>query len=443
MLVVTGLFLSSLFKSSVERNFDLRLEAYLRGLIANTELNEAGKLSQVRELGESRFALTYSGWYWQIAKIGEGDGDLLTSASLFAFKLPVSRSRGNAESSGEPFRHSYVDGPEAKRLRMVERDIRLPGSEAVYAYAVAADIADVTSQISSFNTTLFWALFLLAAGLIGAVFLQVRFALQPLRRLRRALSRIRSGEERELDTDYPVEIQPVASELNALLKANQDVVERARTQVGNLAHALKTPLSVIANEAGAKRGEFAALVAEQTRLMRDQVNLYLDRARMAARRRVLGSLCNVEETAKALVRTLRRLYADKKLNITADIDPALTFRGERQDLEEMLGNLLDNACKWSKRSVRISAARLPARHNADALMEIIVEDDGPGLPKERRRDVLARGRRLDETKPGSGLGLSIAAELVDLHHGEISLGVAGSGGLRVCLVLPCLEHARP
>jgi len=437
VLVLTGLVLSSLFKDSLERNFDKRLEAYLTGLIANTELDENARPIQARALGETRFDIPLSGLYWQITRLGPSDPDALTSASLLDFKLALPRQAGAAPGE-DALRRGLAEGPEGQSLRIIEREISLPGSREPFSVAVGGDTAEIATEVSTFNNTLLLTLSILALGLVSATFIQVRFGLKPLRDMRRALTRIREGKLDRLTGDYPVEIDPVADELNALLRANQDVVERARVHVGNLAHALKTPLSVITNEAQARHGPLARKIGEQAGLMGDQINLYLDRARMAAGARVLGVVTEVEPVADRVVRAVRRIYSDRDITVDVSIEPDLRFRGERQDLEELVGNLVDNACKWAKANVSFTARALADEPDGPSRLEIIVDDDGPGLPPDRRAEVLKRGKRLDETKPGSGLGLAIVSELVGAYDGTVELSAAPEGGLRVRLVLPAI-----
>jgi signal transduction histidine kinase len=275
---------------------------------------------------------------------------------------------------------------------------------------------------------------LLALGLALAVFVQVRFGLRPLRAMQANLLAIRQGEVTALKGEYPAELRPVADELNLLIQSNAEIVERARTQVGNLAHALKTPLSVLTNEAAGQETPLAAKVTEQTGLMRDQVSLYLDRARRAARAQGLGAVTDVKPVLEALARTLERINRDKAVTVTVDCAEALKFRGERQDLEEMVGNLMDNACKWAASRVTVSARPAPPTAGR-GLLVIAVEDDGPGLPPEQRAQALKRGPRLDETKPGSGLGLAIVRETAAMYNGEVRLEEASLGGLRASLTL--------
>jgi signal transduction histidine kinase len=225
-----------------------------------------------------------------------------------------------------------------------------------------------------------------------------------------------------------------------MIQANAEIVERARTQVGNLAHALKTPLSVLTNEANNSGGPLSDKIKEQAQVMRDQVSLYLDRARRAARAQALGSATGVKSVVDAIARTLERIHHDKMIKVSADVPESLRFRGEQQDLEEMVGNLLDNAFKWATRQIAVRA-RILKEPGADGRpwLEIAVEDDGPGLPSDRRAEALKRGRRLDETKPGSGLGLSIVSETASMYNGRIDLDGATLGGLRTVLTLPAIQ----
>jgi signal transduction histidine kinase len=300
-------------------------------------------------------------------------------------------------------------------------------------YAVAGDRREIELDRQNFNRLLSLALGVLFVGVIGAVLVQVRFGLEPLRRMGRALGAIRGGASARLEGDFAAEIEPLATELNALLDHNEALVERARTHVGNLAHGLKTPLSVLTNEARRSGGPLAELVGRQVALMRRQVDHHLARARAIATGSILGARTEVLPVLRDLERTLGRIYADKTLAIEVACPPELAFRGARQDLEEMLGNLLDNACKWAAASVTVRAEATAHQ------VQIAIEDDGPGLPAARRAEVLERGRRLDEQMPGTGLGLAIAADLAQLYGGRLVLDAAAAGGLRAVLTLPAAE----
>ncbi|HEY7687274.1 MAG TPA: ATP-binding protein, partial [Dongiaceae bacterium] len=260
--------------------------------------------------------------------------------------------------------------------------------------------------------------------------LQVRYGLSPLRRIRQSIIAVRTGRAQKLEGDFPSEIMPLSGEINTLLEQNAAVVERARTQVSNLAHALKTPLSVLTNEASNGAAGLADTVKRQVDVMRRHVDHYLARARTAAAARVLGARVPFAPVADDLRRTLEKIHVDKAQRIDVRVAPNLAFRGERQDLEEMLGNLMDNACKWAKGHVTVQAEA------AGAQILCTVEDDGPGLPEEQREAVFARGKRLDEQMPGSGLGLAIVREIAELYDGTIRLEAAPAGGVRAVLRLP-------
>ena len=430
LLAATGLLLASLFTAALERNFDQRLRSVLDGLLASVEVDAAGNPKLARALPDPRFTLPLSGWYWQV--VPEGGGQDLASASLLEQRLAVPQrvERGTDELAA----FSLKDTTGVK-LRALEQVFTLPGSDRRFSILVAGNFDELSGEVRAFNRALVASLVLLGAGLLIATLAQVRFGLKPLREMQANLSEIRQGRAEQLKGGYPSEIQPVADELNLLIQSNVEIVERARTQVGNLAHALKTPLSVLTNEAARQEDPLAQKVREQTELMRGHVSLYLDRARRAARAQGIGQVTDVKPVLDALARTLERIHRERGLSIAVTCPDSLRFRGERQDLEEMVGNLLDNACKWAEARVSLSAA--PAAEGAGrSFLGIVVEDDGPGLPAGERAEALKRGRRLDETKPGSGLGLSIVSETAAMYGGSVALEDAALGGLRVRLVLP-------
>ncbi|MET0666958.1 MAG: ATP-binding protein, partial [Methyloceanibacter sp.] len=298
--------------------------------------------------------------------------------------------------------------------------------------AIAGDGSEVDTDLAWFTTMLIAALGLLSLGLVLATLFQVRFGLAPLRAIRHDLAAIRSGQAESLEGEIPDEIRPLQQELNALIQSNREIVERARTHVGNLVHALKTPLSVISNEARHQEGPLAAKVIEQAEIMRTQITHHLDRARVAARSSVIGDATEVEAVLSALKRTLDRIYGERGLDLEVTSAPGLKFQGEKQDFEEMVGNLLDNACKWASWKVKASAEK----GRRSGTFTVTVDDDGPGLSEEDRARAMKRGQRLDESKPGSGFGLSIVADLAHLYKGKFELEPSPEGGLRARLELP-------
>lgn len=431
LLAATGLLLASLFTAALERNFDQRLRSVLDGLLANVELDGAGNPKLARPLTDPRFSLPLSGWYWQV--VPEGGGQDLASASLLEQRLAVPKKVERGTDGLAAFSLKDTTGV---KLRVLEQVFTLPGSDRRFSILVAGNFDELSVEVTAFNRALVASLVLLGAGLLIATLVQVRFGLLPLRAMQANLAEIRQGRAEQLKDGYPSEIQPVADELNLLIQSNVEIVERARTQVGNLAHALKTPLSVLTNEAARQDDPLAQKVREQTELMRGHVSLYLDRARRAARAQGVGQMTDVKPVLDALARTLERINRDKGVSITVSCPEALRFRGERQDLEEMVGNLLDNACKWAVARVSLSAAPAAESAAGRSFLSLVVEDDGPGLPAEKRAEALKRGRRLDETKPGSGLGLSIVSETAAMYGGSVALEDAALGGLRVRLTLP-------
>ena len=430
ILIITGVVLSSLYRHAVERSFDRRLGVYLRTLVADLAAPEEAGDKFPQSIGEPLFELPLSGWYWQVTRLDPGHADVRSSRSLWDGGLPHLQELG-VPPGPDGSRTGYVTGPEEQRLRLVERNIDL-GEEGHFLVAVAGDAAEITDEIRGFEQALIITFGILGAVLLLVTMFQVRFGLAPLTRITGSLAAIRAGAAERLEGDFPEEIAPLARETNALIEANKEIVERARTHVGNLAHALKTPLSVMVNEASARAADpLATKVLEQAEIMRDQVARHLERARLAARVSVVGSVTEIEPVVTALARTMEKIHRDRGIAVEVVAEPGLRFRGERPDLEEMIGNLVDNACKWAVSRVSVSVARA-----GDNSLRMVVDDDGRGLSVKEREQVAKRGQRLDESKPGSGLGLSIVVELAALYGGGLVLGQAPIGGLRAELTLP-------
>ncbi|MGH8677263.1 MAG: ATP-binding protein, partial [Burkholderiales bacterium] len=390
-------------------------------------------------LADTRFALPLSGWYWQVMPVGENPQSGLASASLLEQRLvPLAGELAKRGANGVA--RFYLLDANGTQLRGIEQTYRFGGSSREYSFMVAGNFDELKSEIWVYTNALVLVLSILGLGFLGSVVVQVRYGLKPMKALRSELNAIREGRADKLIGGYPEEIEPVARELNLLIEANAAIVDRSRTQVGNLAHALKTPLSVLTNEANIHKGQLASKILEQAGVMRDQVSLYLDRARRAARAHSLGSAPHVGTVVDAIVRTLMRIHHDKGIKVEITCPPSARFLGEQQDLEEMIGNLLDNAFKWASRRIAINVAQQKAAGDGNRVwIELSVEDDGPGLPADRRGEALKRGRRLDETKPGSGLGLSIVSETASMYNGGIRLDASSLGGLKAILSLPAVQ----
>lgn len=444
VLPIAGFLIFRLYKDDFQTSFDTQLKKLVIALTIDSMAEASDRPLAPTNRYEPLFEVTLSGWYWQIKPLDTPDQKTLVSASLASSSLPSPFER-KFPSDTTGTRWMNVMGPNKEPIRIVEVIDTLghePGMPR-YSIMVAGPLDWFDSSVSSFTTRLSTALFLAGLGLVLATLFQIQFALQPLRRIERGLGAIRTGDAKQLDGDLPAEIEPLQRELNALMQSNHDIIERARTQVGNLAHGLKTPLAVIVNEARDVKTPFAAKVSHQADVMRDQINHYLDRARVAARVNVIGGVTEIKPVVEPLIRALSKIHQDKGVEISLSCVEGVRFRGDRQDLEEILGNVLDNACKWAEGTVALSVrfegdksertGRGGAHHGR---VIVTVEDDGPGLSTEQRARLGKRGLRLDETKPGSGLGLSIVTDLVQLYQGTFRLDASELGGLKAVIELP-------
>lgn len=431
-LVASGFALSELYRQSTLRALDREIAVVLDALTAGVQLGRNGAPILNAPPNDARFFSALSGRYWQITLLDQPDSPRARSESLWDERM--SWPGGAQALALRPGSAVMIDadGPYGQPVRIGGQVIALNEGRDRVLIMAAFDRRAAESDVRTFQAALFGGLATLGAGLILAAVLQVVFGLRPLNQLRADIADVRSGRAQRLIGDYPTEVAPLTAELNGLIDHNAEVVERARTHVGNLAHALKTPLSVILNEARIERTPFAELVRRHADSMGANIDHYLQRAQAAARAETIGVQTDVAAAVDDIARTLERLYGGAKdLDIEHAIKGDVRFRGERQDFEEMVGNLMENACKYGSGQVRVSGAVL-----GEDRLEIVVEDDGPGLPLEKRALVLARGARLDESTPGQGLGLSIAADLADMYGGDLSLEDSRLGGLLARLTLP-------
>ncbi|MBU1324787.1 MAG: sensor histidine kinase [Alphaproteobacteria bacterium] len=432
-LVATGLVLTSTFKESALRRLGSDLAEMLDQVLLATEVTPGGVTT--RPLSDQATLNLFGGSYWQVAEPTDGGRlrVLTKSGSLWNETLVVPPELPGmlAEASGENISFNAA-GPDGAPLRVAATLKRVSGRDVVFMAAV--DRTDVEADVRQFSTVAWTSLVLLGLGLVIAVFLQVQIGLRPLFALRNEIADVRKGKAARIAGDYPLEIAPLAQQVNRLLDHNQDVVERQRTHVGNLAHALKTPLSVMLAEAEGRHDQLGEVVRRQSETMRGQVEHHLRRARAAARAQGLGERTPVAEVVDELAVMLERVFQSKGVEIDWRAPDELHFLGERQDLQEILGNLMENACKWCSRRVRVSAGGTGLGQ-----MVAVIEDDGPGLPADRLETVLKRGERLDETAPGSGLGLAIVDDLARAYGGRLVLGASDLGGLKATLDLPAAE----
>jgi signal transduction histidine kinase len=421
LLIGGGLALDRVLIRSVEQNFDNQLEYVLTAMIASAEIGPDGEVRMNRPLGDQRFLEPNSGLYWQIT----GRGAMpFPSRSLWdrALQVPaVHRDRAvhfrdSLEFPGEP-------------LRIAERSIMLPDSDIRWSFMVAQSRDSLDAQIRQLRSVLATSFLLLALGLIILAALQTFYGLWPLRAVRQAIVQMRSGRESRVTDALPDEVMPMVNELNALLDHNEKQAEESRRHAGNLAHALKTPLTVIMNSATAQAPDLAETVIREATTMRRQVDHHLARARAVGRRGHSHSRAQVWDSLESVERAVSRLYSHVRLDMAGD--KTLAARVERQDLDEMLGNLIENAAKYGGGSVFVTV------ENAGSFVEMLVEDDGQGIPEAERERIFDRGARLDTGKPGTGLGLAIVRDVVEIYGGTVALEESEDlGGLLVRLRLP-------
>ncbi|WCL55416.1 sensor histidine kinase [Gimibacter soli] len=424
-LTVGGFVLSAAFRSYVLQDVDERLSVLLDTLVGSSEVAPDGMLRFNRPLVDERFATPYSGLYWQVSEEGVPP---FRSRSLWDFEL------GNVHADRVFTLHiEEAPGPDGQRLRVAERDIILPEADRIFRYQVASDLGEVQAAIERFNQLLLQALGLIMGTLTAALVLQVAYGLRPLRTIGKNLADVRAGREARLPDDWPADLQPLAAEINALIDQNEKLVARARTHVGNLAHALKTPLAVILNEADADKGPRGATVGRAARDIKSHIDHHLKRARIAGGGS--GPGLPVRERLDKLAKAIAAMHRHKDIELSVECAPALAFDGEREDFDEMLGNLMDNAGKWSAGQVSVSV-KLVEKDLPRPMLEIRVEDDGPGVPEDQWQVLFERGRRLDEHVQGTGLGLAIVRDIVDMYGGSVRPEHAALGGLAIVMRLP-------
>ncbi|WP_184871269.1 ATP-binding protein [Mesorhizobium sangaii] len=435
-LVIIFTLITTLYRQASERGFDSLLSAHLFNLIGSIGISDSGALTGAPDLGDLRFSEPNSGWYWSVEPASEGvHGDLHSSSMTKTIPSP--------DVADVPFNSSFqrsypTEGINGEQLEVFESEFVLDSKNRAARFRVMGNQSELEQEISTFQRRLLTYLSLFGVGMIAINAIAILLGLQPLRRVRNALAMVREGTAHRLDGQFPAEIEPLANETNALIENNRRIVERSRTQVGNLAHSLKTPLAVLLNEGRALGGAKGQLIAEQAASMQKQVDHYLQRARVAAQRDSVVYRTPVAPLVQRMVRVLQKLNPQTNLSLTMPATE-IVFAGEREDLEELLGNLLENAMKWAKSAVLVSVLPLTGKDEAASLFEISIEDDGPGIPEDKAREAMKRGRRLDETKPGTGLGLAIVADLVNEYGGVLALERSGMGGLKAMVRLRSLQ----
>lgn len=421
LLIGGGFALDRVLTGAITRNFDSSLEYVLIAMIRSSEIGPDGEVRLVEPLGDQRFLEPYSGLYWQISG---GNQEPYRSRSLWERSLKAPTPHIDDQI------HTYdsTQFPD-EELRVLERNVILPGSKVSWRYQIAQSREALDAQVGAVRQTLIPSLALLGLGLIILAALQTFYGLWPLRHIRRAIAAMRGGQNRRVDAPLPLEVQPMVDELNALLAHNEKQAEEARLHAGNLAHALKTPLTVLLNSATSQTSPLADTVRREAATMQRQVEHHLARARAVGRRGAAQARANVRESVDSVTRAVALLYP--KVRLDAAGDKQLVARVERQDLDELVGNLLENAAKYGGGSVFVTIQR------DGSMAEILVEDDGPGISPADRTRIFDRGVRLDSGKPGTGLGLAIVRDVAEIYGGSIALEESEDlGGLLVRLRLP-------
>ncbi|WP_409361699.1 ATP-binding protein [Bartonella heixiaziensis] len=421
------------YRRSSEQNLERILSTQLYSLIATVTVTPDGNLKGSFGIDDIRYLDPTSGWYWEVVSVSPNLRGRLTSPSLGTGRI-FSPSDVDIPFDNKFFRSYRIKGKNGQKLQVIESDVVLDNQNHVARFRLVGNIDEAHAQVQEFKRTL--QIFLWSFG-IGSVLINIAimfFSFQPLRLIRQALNDIREGRVNYVNTDLVSEVMPLAQEMNALINNNQRIIERFRTQVGNLAHSLKTPLSVIVNEIDKMCGEQALLLKEQTQIMQDQINHYLQRARIAAQCDSVVYHTSVRTVIDRLVRVMEKLTPEKQFKFVMDVND-IVFSGEREDLEEIVGNLIENAAQWALTKVLISC-RLEENVEEAECFSILVEDDGSGLTEEQIDEALKRGHRFDESKPGTGLGLAIVSDMVNEYGGSLLLSRSNLGGLYAKIVLP-------
>lgn len=426
-----GLLLSDIFRESTEKSFNDKLNLFMESLIGSSKIDSTNSITVVNSLGDPRFFQPYSGWYWQI---NEGSKTLVRSRSMWDQVLTLDKRLigGRAQFLNPGKNNKNSKGlVESQKLIILQREISFPGFDEPLTFMVSGDTEEFEKNISLYNNILISSLVILGLGLLLSVFLQVKYGLLPLKKIKNSLFKIRNGDATKLEENYPIEVSPLAREINILLEHNEKIVERAKTHVGNLAHALKTPLAVINNQLEKnKNGVQTKIISPQVDMIKTYVDKYLNKARTSSKTKIVNKKIDVEITTRKIIKIFQKINPQILINLKFE-DQKLKFLGDSDDLNEILGNVLENACKWTKDFVEVHVSK-----NSKNEIKFIISDNGPGLSELERKKVFARGFRLDEQMPGTGLGLNIVKDTVEIYSGKVWMSESKLKGLSVNIILP-------
>lgn len=423
-LLITTLTLGGLYRDHIEGHFDAHVLSHVEELMAAVETSSGGELQMVGQPMDPRFYQLNSGWYWEVRRAGEPLGK---SASLGDTQLDLRQLK-----MGESRDVQMVYGPQGEELRAQITEVTFPNGAGSLTFVATAPDMQIAEDVSDFTTHIVTSFIVLGFGLTLAVIIQVKVAMKPLKAIRSEISNVKTGKAKRLSQDFPHDIQPLVNELNFLLDHNELLLKRARNQLGDLAHAVKNPLTVIRNEARTLATEQGQLILDQSHVMASSIDHCLSRARISGKEDMFGYRTPVKGVVEDLAFAVQRIYHERGIEIKLSDLSDCCFRGDMQDLEEMAGNLIDNACKWAETQVVVMCETDNER------LLIVVEDDGPGISEKDLKIVMNRGQKLDESKPGHGQGLGIVNDIVSLYGGSLTLDKSSFGGLRARLDLPAV-----
>ncbi|MEX0604941.1 MAG: HAMP domain-containing sensor histidine kinase [Marinobacter sp.] len=419
MLPVAGALLAYNFNQAVTTAFDERLESLLNVVLAGIDYDPVeNTLVSGRALGDPRFDRVFSGWYWQVT---DQNDRTLTSRSLWDQRLPTIENRAIDIRD--------IEGPRGQALRRIERDVQLSNLDATLHLTVAASRVELDAEVNRFRQLLWISLAVLGFLLIVGLALQVRWGLTPLRRIRGNLREVESGSIEKLDTDLPAELRELAEAINMILDRDRQLIERGRTAAGNLAHALKTPVSVLKTLSDRLPDAQRNAVVKELSRLDEAVRHHLARASAAGAVSLTTSV-DVQTVMSPVLDGIGRLAERRGLKFNKGPVPSIQVRMDSQDLQEILGNVLENAVKWARSEMSMVC------EVSGNQFSITITDDGKGMTESECQTALKRGGKLDEHRSGSGLGLAIVMDLVKLYGGELVLSPADGGGLAVVVRVP-------
>ena len=422
-----GLLLSNVFRESTQKAFEDKLNFFMETLIGASRVDSTSSITVVSELGDPRFFRPYSGWYWQI---NEKSKTLVRSRSMWdqVFTLDKRLIGGRAKFIDEALRQTTQNNPgvSSQNLVVIQREISFPGMSTPITFMVSGNTNEFEKNILRYNNILVSSLVLLGLGLFVSVFLQVKFGLLPLEKIKNSLFKIRNGDATKLEDIYPTEVSPLAKEINTLLDHNEKIISRAKMNVGNLAHALKTPVAVIKNHITAKKND--DVIDSQMIVIENYINKYLQKARASATSKLKKTKIDITEVIKKMRQIFKKINPELKI-IFKNNNEKFLIAGSEDDIDEIIGNVMENACKWTKTQVIIEIFKISKDQ-----IKLCISDDGPGLPEKKMKEVFDRGFRLDEQTQGTGLGLNIVKDAVKNFSGSVWLEKSKFGGLKVNII---------